>query len=249
MLVLSAYDPVVWRVGLTPNTHLKGVLVGGYHGQAVIGLPKRTPIAISAHERPGPFKYFYAHKASPELLEMNKSVKELVGHEIDHLEFIPKDGTFYVGDQPKEGVGRGRLQRRVEGDGLRRETTHSGKRAPAARPAPASRQDGIDKLVKEGKLRLATADDVDQWTDKASEPYQRFNQLLRVESDMRPGRTYVVLKPFEMPDGLFGANMRHFLLPAGVEKPTGNPGHCSFYKIADGTAEGPFERARQAAAR
>jgi hypothetical protein len=67
VLVLTAYDPTVWRVGRTKDTTIAGVIVSGYHAQALIGLPKQTPHVISTHTKKGVFPYFNAYKASPEL--------------------------------------------------------------------------------------------------------------------------------------------------------------------------------------
>src|SRR5690242_7498271 len=40
VLVLTAYDPVVWNVAWTAGTKIVGAVVSGYHGQAVLGISK-----------------------------------------------------------------------------------------------------------------------------------------------------------------------------------------------------------------
>ena len=55
---------------------------------------------------------------------------------------------------------------------------------------------------------------------------------------MRLGYTYVVLGKVELPNGLFGANSRDFIIPKDVPFPAGQKCHNSFYMM-DGTAKGP----------
>lgn len=239
VLVLTAYDPTVWRVGLTAKTKLVGVVVSGYHGQALLGVPKRIPHVVSSHEARGAFDPFHACRASPELLAMNRSVKRLVGQEIDHFEFRPTRGVFNVGKAPKNPADV------IYSDELR-VTDFADQPKPgvpvqpggAPKPAPIG-QDGIDQLVKDGKLRLATPEEINAWIDKASEKYRRFNPELRVEPSIVMRWTYVVQGPLTLPDGLTGAHKRDFIVPEGTSAPDGKQGHCTFF-FADGTARGPL---------
>lgn len=237
VLVLTAYDPTVWRVGRTKDTTVAGVIVSGYHGQALIGIPKQTPHVVSTHMNKGAFQYFYAHNASPELFKMNDAVKGLVGREIDRLEFRPTRGVFYVGAPPKDA---GAV---IYSDELKLEDQARPAAVVAAAPAG---EDGLQKLVKDGKLRLATQADIDAWVDKASEKYKRFNPELRIETRMRPGRTYVVLAPLTLPDGLFGGHSRSFIVPDGVPFPDGPTAHNTFH-LMDGTERNPFTDAERRA--
>jgi hypothetical protein len=59
---------------------------------------------------------------------------------------------------------------------------------------------------------------------------------------MHVGRTFVVLKPLMLPDGMYGAHSAAFIIPQGVPAPTGPAGHNEFYRM-DGTKEDPFTRA------
>jgi hypothetical protein len=237
VLVLTAYDPTVWRVGRTARTRLVGVVVSGYHGQALVGIDKQTPHAISSYEKKGgPFRYFLAYEASPRLLAMNDAVKQLVGREIDHFENKPVGGVFHVGERPENATDV------IYSDDLKVADYDDAPKAAAGQPAPLpAGQKGLDQLVLEGKLRLATPADIDAWLDKASEKYKRFNADLRISSIMRVGRTYVVLDAVTLPDGLFGAHRADFIIPDGVAFPTGERGHSGFYRM-DGTAEGPQAR-------
>jgi hypothetical protein len=228
VLVLTAYDPTVWRVGHTADTRIAGVLVSGYHGQALIGISKAVPHEIFTYEVKGKFPYFYAYKASEELLQMNETVKELVGKEIGKLVFKPSKDVFYVGDPPAEA-------KEIQySDELTLKDYVKADRKPAGPNA-------LEDLVKQGHLRLAKAEDIDAWVAKASEKFRRLNPDLKVEHYMRPGRTYVVIDECTLPNGLFGAHSRAFIIPQGVPIPSGSRGHNSFY-LMDGTAQGPGHR-------
>lgn len=226
VLILTAYDPTVWRVGRTRNTQLLGVLVSGYHGQALIGIDKKVPHAVTSHETKKT-PWFYAYKASPGLLAMNDVVKRLIGREIDRFENRAVNGVFHVGEPPNDPADV------VYSDDLRVEKFVVD---PARPPAGAK---GLDQLVKEGKLRQATQADIDAWVEKASEKYKRFNPELRVDAPMRPDTTYVVLKELTLPDGLYGGHSRSFILGDAIPFPAGPPAHNRFYRT-DGTEEGPM---------
>jgi len=228
VLVLTAYDPVVWRVGRTTDTKIAGILVSGYHGQALIGVDKQTPHAVSSYEDKGAFPYFYASGASRELIAMNDAVTQLVGREISRFYNKPTNGVFYVGEQP------GNDDEIVRSDDLKIDGYVKPDRPLAGEPA-------LDALVNEGKLRLATKADIDAWIEKANEKYKRFNPDLRVGTYMQVGRTYVVVDKLTLPNGLFGAHSRSFIIPDDVPFPIGPRCHNTFYKM-DGTATGPGAR-------
>jgi hypothetical protein len=225
ILVLTAYDPTVWRVGRTAKTTIAGIIVSGYHAQALIEIDKNTPHAISTHEKKGKFSYFYAYTASPELVAMNESVKSLVGKEIDRFIDQPLKGVFYVGDPPKPS------EKVVYSDDLTIKDYVDPNR-------PLAGQKGLERLVKEGKLRLATQADIEAWVGKASEKYKRFNPGLRVSHDMDVGHTYVVLKELTLPNGLYGAHSRSFIVPEGVPFPKGPKCNNQFY-FMNGTKQEP----------
>jgi hypothetical protein len=49
---------------------------------------------------------------------------------------------------------------------------------------------------------------------------------------------YVVLKPFRYPAGLYGAHSTNFIIPLGVRRPEGNPGHSAVYDMNAATCQG-----------
>jgi len=82
ILVLSAYDPVVWRVGYTSLSRIAGVLASGYHTQAVIGISRDTPLRIISYEQTRGCESFHAY--SPQTAaQAERKIMTLVGRGID----------------------------------------------------------------------------------------------------------------------------------------------------------------------
>lgn len=239
VLVLTAYDPTVWRVGRTEKTEIVGIMISGYHGQALIGAEKLIPLEISTSDRKGKFGYFYAYEAGQKLLNMNKKLKKHFGREIDRFEGSQQivDGTFYVGKQPDaEEKILYFNEYSVEDYNLRKKVED-----PAKKDRPIAGQAALDALVAENKLRPATSVDINAWVTKASAKFKRFNPALRVRTPMGTRRTYVVLEKLELPDGLHGAHSRSFIIPDEVPFPGGPKCHNSFYWM-DGSKMGPGGR-------
>lgn len=51
---------------------------------------------------------------------------------------------------------------------------------------------------------------------------------------------YVVLKPMRIPAGLYGAHSATFIVPRGVARPEGNPGHSRILDYNTMTCSGPI---------
>src|SRR5690606_32310398 len=50
-LVLNAYEPSIWRVGVAPGAEIKGVMVFGYYDQVLAGIPPSVPVVKHIYER------------------------------------------------------------------------------------------------------------------------------------------------------------------------------------------------------
>ncbi len=228
LLVLMAHDPVVWRIGRTKATTIAAILVSGYHPQGLIGIDRGTPYAISTYEKPGPFPWFYVYAPGPSVLALNDAIERVTGKQIARFHNEQTNGIVFVGGRPND---EGEISYSSD---LRTEDWLA---AEGPSPGPA----GLDSLVKDGLLRLATAGDIDAWVEKASEKerdrYGRWFPNLRVRRMMLVGRTYVVLGRLRLPNGLFGAHSREFIVPEGMPFPEGELGHSRFY-LMDGTTKG-----------
>ena len=218
ILVLSAYDPVVWKVGTARGSSLAGVLVSGYHTQALIGIPRATPHRIVASEQSQGCERVDAH-STHNAAQADRRVMALVGRGIDRYHGSSSASVVYVGgDSPVKPV----------------DITYSSDLTlddyPVFRGAIPAGDRGIDALQRQGKLRVASAADVSGWAGDSA-------QQSRLASGLRLGSVYVVLDDITLPPGLFGAHRRDFIIPSGVAKPKGPKAHCTFYYLKDHTFE------------
>ena len=226
VLVLMAYDPVLWQVKRTPASRIAAVIVGGNHVQAVVGIDRSAPLLISTqHGRKDCADYFYAYEAGPGLLRADAAVKKMTGRGIEHLSSSYRLGTVTVGDPVPANVALV-----TSGDYQPEEYTNL--------PRFPSGQKGIERLIELGLLRRATDEDVNTWVEQASARYRKFNSTLSVKKPFGPQGVYTVLGKIRYPDGLFGGHSVAFIIPAGIPTPEGNPGHNAVYYLNDGSCSG-----------
>ncbi len=219
VLMLGAYEPTIWNVGWTPKTRIAAVLVGGYHRQAVAGLERSTPLLNSSYDNKGPCGYFYV---TPDSLEkLNPLARRVFGRAVDMV-FPATKGKVVIGEPLAKGTAL------VTSGAITPESFHD-RNAPLAGPA------GLEDAVRKGLLRKATAADADAWSEAVLQNMpQRDLPPVAGQGVPRPPKPslvngYVVLKRFTYPSGLYGGNLATFLIPKGMTKPEGNPGHSSVY--------------------
>ncbi len=231
VLMLGAYEPTVWNIGWSPGTQILAVLVGGYHRQAVAGLEKETPVLVSSYDNRGPCGYFYVTPAPENLALLNPLAKRVFGRAVDMV-FPANKGKVLIGEALVAGT------RLVTSTATTPESFHD-KTAPMAGPA------GVEDAVRKGLLRRATAADADAWADAVLQNSpQRDIPPVAGQGVPKPPKppmynTYVVLKPFTYPAGLYGGNSVTFLIPKGVPKPDGNPGHSGVYDFNTLSCQAP----------
>jgi len=218
ILVLSAYDPVVWRVGYTAQARIAGVLVSGHHTQALIGIPRSMPHRVLSTEQTRGCEPFYAHTAQNAAQEERKIVA-LTGRGIDKFYGSYSTSAIQVGEDVASRPGDVISSPDLTVDDY-----------PVLRSEIPAGEKGIAALQRLGKIRLATARDVAAWSgDKG--------QQSKLASSVGMRRVYVVLEEVTLPSGLYGAHGRDFIIPADVPKPKGPKAHCSFYYLKDHTFE------------
>lgn len=229
VLLLAGYDPTVWHIGRTADARIAGVLAQGYHRQVVTGLPKATRITqYSTEDGPNACRHFRADKFGPDASVRNR-VRELFGRRITTFQSAKPGAHFTVGE--------------VVGD-VQYSQDVTLKDVALADDVMPGGQRGVDRLVQQQALRLATPSEIDQWmagaarrAGKTLEQYRKdFGRYLESTG------TYVVLKPVELPSGLYGANSRVFLIPTGTPMPTGDRGHNAFLRMDGFACEGPMCR-------
>lgn len=219
VLMLGAYEPTIWNIGWSPGTRILAVLVSGYHRQAVAGLQAQVPQLNSSYDNRGPCGYFYI--GSDNLAALNPMARRVFGRPVDMV-FPAENGRVVVGDALRAGT---RLLTSPE-------VAPASFRDPGA---PLAGPAGLEDAVRRGVLRRATAADADAWADavmRSSPP--RDLPPVAGQGVPRPPRpslhnAYVVLKPFTLPAGLFGAHAATLLVPVGVPRPEGNAGHSTIY--------------------
>jgi hypothetical protein len=219
VLMLGAYEPTIWNIGWSKETKILAVLVGGYHRQAVAGLDKGIPLLVSSYDNKGPCGFFYI--TPDNLAPLNPLSKRVFGRPVDMV-YPATKGKVDVGMPMPAG---GTLVRSAD---ITPESFYD-KNAPIAGPA------GLEDAVRKGLLRKATASDAEAWAEAVSQNSpQRDIPPVAGQGVPKPPKPpiyngYVVLKPFTYPSGLYGGNSATFLIPKGVPKPVGNPGHSAVY--------------------
>ncbi|HZX30251.1 MAG TPA: hypothetical protein VFF03_02770 [Rhodocyclaceae bacterium] len=234
VLMLGAYEPTVWNISWSPNTKILAVLASGYHRQAVAGLGRGVPQLNSSYDNRGPCGYFYVTQDN--LGPLNPLARRLFGRPVDMV-FPAQQGQVLIGGPIAAGS---RLLTSTE---VTPESFYD-KSAPLAGPA------GVEDAVRKGLLRKATAADAEAWSDAvlANSP-QRDIPPVAGQGTPKPPKphlynAYVVLKPFTYPSGLYGAHSATFLIPKGVPKPQGNPGHSAVYDFNTLNCQGALCGAR-----
>lgn len=220
VLILMGYDPIVWNIGQTEGARIAGVLAHGYYRQAVIGLPKDTPLTMySGFDGPNACQSVRA--SSPggnQYVVAERRIRELFGRGIGTFMNQKGGARFVVGT--------------VTGDVIHSPdvTLKSIALPDSVMPGGAR---GLERLVKEQSIRHATDEEVERWLQGSAQRKGMTLEAIKREMNWRLGNdhVYVVLNSFDLPDGLGGANARTFILPAGTERPGGPQGHNTFLQM------------------
>ncbi len=226
VLLLGAYNPTIWNVGITSGTKISAVILTGYHRQVLAGLPKNVPTMVSTYDNGGKCGYF--HGGADTGMEAARLLSQkALGRRLNGLVNFEGD-SLTIGDfvlDPKQLV----------------RSTDISPESYFDRTAPKAGEAGIRALVEQGVLRAAKNSDIKAWL-KAHRKKRALSAAKHRSEDIPAPEnfhsTYVIMKNFTYPSGLYGAHSVNFILPAGVPKPSGNPGHCGLYKIEDGSCTG-----------
>ena len=234
-LILSAYEPSIWSIGWTKGTRIVAVFVTGYHRQVVAGLPKNVPVRISTYDNKGTCGYFSS--SGRDMSWANPQSQFLFSKDVTRVYNKHEDGVILIEEGPKMKAKAAFIT------------------SPEVKPesfkdpsAPLAGIAGLEKAVELGQLRVLTSED----TEYLQKVYLESAQAIPKNSQDVPPiagedeihfedfsylttgtPSYVVLKPFQFPAGLTGANLRQFLVPKGAPRPTGNPGHSHVIDLND----------------
>ena len=218
VLALGAYEPSVWSIRWSVGTVLAGVFVSGYHRQAVVGLGSEVPVLNASYDNRSTCGYFYLDRN--DVAKSDALIRKLFGRSAQTY-FLASGGQVTFGNQAASYI---------QSPGPSVDSFRD-------KAAPLAGQPGIEQLVREGKLRLATQQDADAWR-AASNKAKNIPQLNivgavpgRSPDDIAAGSAYVVIKPMRYPSGLYGAHSVTFLVATGVPRPEGNPGHSRVHDM------------------
>ena len=112
VLVVSAYNPVRWKINNAGSVKLMKVLVGGYHTQEIHGIPANVPIEAFTYETPlcstctRGNGYFMAYKeGTPEFDSAAQIVRDSTGLHAISFQGAYKARRFNViGGRPSDAV-------------------------------------------------------------------------------------------------------------------------------------------------
>jgi hypothetical protein len=239
VLMLGAYEPTIWNIGWSDKTRIVGVFASGYHRQVLAGIPASVPYFISTYDNKAGCGSAYITAENP--AGFDALSRKLFGRPVETVYPIA-NGTAMMGQMIKPGT-------RLLTSSANTVESYYDKDAPLAGPA------GVKDAVARGLLRPATQEDMQVWIEEmkekgAKEATNKPAKAEPVAGAMQPAaaaprklnvpsNSYVVLKAFTFPAGLFGGNSATFFVPKGVPGPTGNPGHSTVFDANSGSCAGP----------
>jgi hypothetical protein len=217
-LLLGAYEPTVWDISKTKDTNIVGVYLSGYHKQVVTGLSKSIPVMDGSREAQSDCRYFYV-----------SAEKERQVSDFSKLIFKRDVSDIYLANHGKVAIGTPAAP-----ESYIRESA-PGIESVIDLKAPKAGQEGVDDAVAAGILRKATSQDLEDWANLV-EPQDELQAKVHGDTHQTSRshgfmgfHSYVAMKPFVFPNGLYGANSITVFVMKGVPLPTGNPGHSTVY--------------------
>lgn len=157
---------------------------------------------------------------------------------------------------PASGSRGAAVQRVDRGDALVKSSTQEPEPRQSAEEAAEEAADeaageaadkALDEALRKGLLRRANLGDKKQWLAEMARvapsrgvppPDEDRMPFLDANSAGTLDGAYVVLRPMEFPDGLYGAHSAVFFVPKGTERPRGEPGHSTVYDFNDMSCTG-----------
>ena len=214
VIILNAYDPVLWDFAGFPDERLRGVIVYGYSEQAVAHLKGSIPVRFATRSLGATScgTYVYAYKQSPDLVRLREQVQAVLG--------VPLN-AFYGSYSPNAFHADGSSSKPLAPVRLNRSQLRSS--GPVQQGGLLPGDQGLRQLMEQGAIRPAKSADWAQWQRVSGEKPDTFLDA------------YVVLRSTEVPRGMYGAHSRAFIIPAGVPLPSDPGSHNRYYRLKDGT--------------
>lgn len=232
VLILGAYEPSIWNISWTKETVILAVVATGYRRQAVIGLPKDTPVLISSADNGGLCGHVYPDGKNQKQID---EFSNKLFNKPPNMVYLVGGGKSVLGSPLKQN------EQLFSSADITIENIID-KKSPLAGPA------GLKEALRKGILRVATQDDRETWIRlKTRDVYKKSNKKdqdpvtagIQPITPASPDEFYVILKPFHMPNGLHGGLAADFFLLKGVPYPTGDIGSCHIYDFNTMKCHGP----------
>jgi len=228
VLVLMGGRPMVWRVSMSAEAKLAGVLATGRGVQRVIGLPEEVPLNEVVPRDPNGCRPFYADEDDWERGEAQNRIWDALAQDAKQFHARHAGASFQVGKVTSPP--RTDSSRQLEDVLL----------DPARQLLPGKL--GLRQLEGRGIIRPATKADLARWVEVAgagghsSEELERFRRS--TGADFERGRGYLIARDTQLPLGMAGANSARFVVAKGVRDVTGDIGHNTIL-YPDGRCVGP----------
>jgi len=214
-LILGAYDPAIWNISWTEGTKIVAVAVTGYHRQIVIGITPDTPILIS---RGNPCELSYIIGGNVDSLNR---LSEKIFHRSTDAIYLSSNGRSVLGSPLATGTQLITSKATSIDDFLDKDLPLAGSAALA-------------KALLEGSIRKSNGDERKEWRRrwmaKYPEPALQSGNLTS-HPLLSESNTYVILKPYQIPQGLSATGLPVFYLPEGVPFPKGNIDEAMLYNL------------------
>lgn len=232
VLMLFGRTPTIWNIGWSLGTHIMAVYTSGYGRQLVSGIHTNIPMLISTAENRGPCGYIVPE--ANRLDAINLLSQQLFGRPVERFAYPVLQGRVLLGDPPLPGT---TFRTRSDNPPEQWRTPQD---EALLRGLP-----GLDNAIRLGLLRRATPADTRAWLQASarSPGLDRFlgSQAQRHRIALTP-QTYVVTGQggrITLPQGLVGTQAAIFIVPQGVPRPLGDPGHSTVYDFNTMTCTGP----------
>ena len=240
VLLLMTADPVLWDFTEAPHERIAAVILSGGSFQAALNLPSEIPLRFSFQPDP-----FASLSDSPARLCRN------IGYAYD--------GEARAGVVAAVESQTGLKVRDIGGlhkisalsMGARLAATEEEEKAPSVasgvlRASVVVTEDkrlfgdhSLERLLAGGKIRGATRDEIASWNRVVTARLRTGRLAPYASESLGTERTYVVLEPFLVPYGMYGAASASFIIPPGLPRPDDAGSHNSYYFLEDGTCAGP----------
>lgn len=221
LLLLGAYEPTIWSIGKSEDTNIAGVVVSGYHQQKILGLDQDVPVVNAS--RGNGCSYFYV--GNDEIDNVKAASQRYFGRDLSEMH-LAKNGLVQIGEKLSESEIVTNKEKTIES---LIDTT-----------APLAGELGIKDALEKGLIRDFSYHEVEKFNAEIISGQRKTDGVKIYGGDSAsivPGfmryvsSGYLVLKPFQIPAGLYGANAVTFFVPKGVQAPTGNPGHSTIIDL------------------